>query len=308
MKMSASIDWLTFSSKMTYPNMPHGPVAIPHARYLAERVIPKITDREAVLVRDTPRRFYVVSVRDKVTGVRMHIPERISEQGWLIEMSGAALGKIEQPAKLRDRMAEFAPKVTRFDIALDLINSGFDIAWHHRREQLSTPDGAGRSLSLIESKTGDTMYVGSRTSEKYLRFYDKGREQNTATDWKRVELETKGDVARVAFATWPSNPASIFATMRDMLLDKNSELYETLSGLAADASRLKGDKVRVTPKRGIWLRGQVLSAIETYSHDELDDLIDWLQAAVHVAWDRREERATRALENTIMTSEQKVVE
>lgn len=45
--------------------------------------------------------------------------------------------------------------------------------------------------------TGDTLYVGSETSEKRCRIYDKAAEQELIwLQWTRVELQTRNDVAR----------------------------------------------------------------------------------------------------------------
>jgi DNA relaxase NicK len=61
-----------------------------------------------------------------------------------------------------------------------------------------------RKMTPIESKDkkgngqGKTVNIGSRTSEAFLRVYDKGAEQGTDVDWTRVELETKGRLADLA--------------------------------------------------------------------------------------------------------------
>lgn len=44
---------------------------------------------------------------------------------------------------------------------------------------------------------GDTLYIGSETSDKRCRIYDKAAEQElTWLQWTRVELQTRNDVAR----------------------------------------------------------------------------------------------------------------
>jgi hypothetical protein len=44
--------------------------------------------------------------------------------------------------------------------------------------------------SLIQSSTGDTLYIGARTSDTYWRIYDK------TTEYLRLELEAKGKQAK----------------------------------------------------------------------------------------------------------------
>lgn len=84
-----------------------------------------------------------------------------------------------------------------------------------------TPDITGdiwRRLATFENKTtitspsGDTLYVGSRESDRYLRFYNKAKEIENRTGVKlglpcwRLELETKGDVAREYLSHYRRSP------------------------------------------------------------------------------------------------------
>lgn len=67
---------------------------------------------------------------------------------------------------------------------------------------------SARKFQLVSSNTGSTLYVGGRTSEKFLRVYDKGAQlgEEPGTLW-RVELECKGSVAR-QYAKWINGEAS----------------------------------------------------------------------------------------------------
>ena len=57
------------------------------------------------------------------------------------------------------------------------------------------------------------MYIGSRTSNIFLRIYDKGKEMGTDDIWVRVELELKAGRAR-AFANLIANDGSDTAIER----------------------------------------------------------------------------------------------
>ena len=53
--------------------------------------------------------------------------------------------------------------------------------------------------SKKNGRVGKTIYIGSRSSEKMIRIYDKAAEQNQEGVWIRYEIETKGDFADKCF-------------------------------------------------------------------------------------------------------------
>lgn len=89
-------------------------------------------------------------------------------------------------------------RTSRVDLAFDikggaLTNESFEIA------ALKPYKGKGRTPKFVKLVGGDgswTTYIGSRQSEKFLRIYDKAKEQGDyVSDYVRVELETKGETA-----------------------------------------------------------------------------------------------------------------
>jgi hypothetical protein len=53
----------------------------------------------------------------------------------------------------------------------------------------------GRNVSIIQSATGSTLYLGARTSDRFVRFYEKQLE----TMYLRLEFELKGRFSRHGF-------------------------------------------------------------------------------------------------------------
>jgi len=98
-----------------------------------------------------------------------------------------------------------ATKVTRLDLACDVwLKEARDQVVQSSRVVLSPVHEAANSYSLITGtkarsggKKGDTLYVGSRTSGQFGRFYDKGLQKNTAPQgkWLRYEVEYKAIAA-----------------------------------------------------------------------------------------------------------------
>lgn len=94
--------------------------------------------------------------------------------------------------------------VARLDFAADIVGAGaspddIEQAWMQGKVRTQA-----RKMTPIEAKDkkgngqGKTVNIGSRTSEAFLRVYDKGKEQGSDVDWTRVELETKGRLADLA--------------------------------------------------------------------------------------------------------------
>ena len=84
-------------------------------------------------------------------------------------------------------------RCSRIDLAIDAHDSALNIAGLYaliETEAYELP--FKRKSALLSSSDGITLYVGSRTSDLFLRIYDKGQERKLDHDWKRVELETKG--------------------------------------------------------------------------------------------------------------------
>lgn len=146
--------------------------------------------------------------------------------------------------------------VTRIDIAIDWFDP---LYLRTMKEQLDAGQAETRAQEwpLIEGRTGATLYVGSRSSEKCLRVYDKAAEQGVNETWYRIELECKGDFARgVAlhvdgngyeyfgdiirgFCNWPNSPEWQAATTSPTLLEgiakpeKRRDTYAWLMSAAA---------------------------------------------------------------------------
>lgn len=89
-------------------------------------------------------------------------------------------------------------RCTRLDLAVDIkdrpgflqkcIDAAFRNNW----------SGTARSANVIQNTKdgGATIYIGSRSSNRFVRIYNKSAQMGEEGDWTRVEVELKGDVAR----------------------------------------------------------------------------------------------------------------
>lgn len=112
---------------------------------------------------------------------------------------------------LRRHKAHFA----RVDLAIDATDSSLqidDLVLALERGQAMT---AAHKWSYLQSPDGgQCLYIGSRTSERFMRIYNKSAEQAAnaikpeSSDWKRAEFEAKGSMA--------NGVAQMIATVRNV--------------------------------------------------------------------------------------------
>lgn len=135
-------------------------------------------------------------------GVLVSWHSTIPENGVHVVMSGACLRKLMAVdmdwKKLMVLVGSHGGRTSRVDLAFDIKNGqlkseSFEVS------ALKPYKGKGRTPKFVKLAGGDgswTTYIGSRQSEKFLRIYDKAKEQgNYVEDYIRVELETKGETA-----------------------------------------------------------------------------------------------------------------
>lgn len=122
-----------------------------------------------------------------------------------IAMSGfTALGLI-------NRALDMGGRITRVDIAFDDYSGTLDLDEMYEKLRKGEVVTRFRRVARIEGgklgeygKTGDTINIGARASQAFIRIYDKKREQEAKKketldieNWVRVEMELKGDKAHV---------------------------------------------------------------------------------------------------------------
>lgn len=99
-------------------------------------------------------------------------------------------------------------RVTRFDlqvtVAFDRPEPGLAFAEYQLLDEKNKRSKKERALKFIRSPSGDSLYVGARTSAVMLRLYDKGRDLNEdrrGAVW-RYEVEYKKNAAQLAYEEW----------------------------------------------------------------------------------------------------------
>jgi hypothetical protein len=193
------------------------------------------------------------------------------DMGVHIEYSGGALAIYRthgiDPADMVARHVEKGHTVTRLDVAIDVIDT--DIKPSALDAQLRTGKAhtkGGRKFKMWrDSEHGETLYIGSRTSNIFLRIYDKGAELGTDDVWVRVELELKAGKAR-QFANLIANDGSDSAIekMRGVLRTVVEFPGKVWEGIVGDEDVKLTDSTKKRTDTKAWLLELVAPAMGKY--------------------------------------------
>lgn len=154
------------------------------------------------------RKGYTGAIVDGVTGIRVYGAKKQSHI--LIECSGGVCAILAQREMLFPLVEEFSDRCSRIDLAHDLDTAETPLAFieHAKGKRLST-------RGHIVSATGQTVYVGSRTSERMLRVY-RYAYPHERSHLLRLEVECKGDLAKsVALGITTEGVPSVTRTLHE---------------------------------------------------------------------------------------------
>lgn len=163
--------------------------------------------------------------------------------------------------------------ITRLDIAKDFQGEEISLdkiySLLERREYV----GSAQNVRQIHSNNGgNTIYIGSPTSDKMVRLYDKAAEQKLPHElWTRLELQAKGMAAR-ALATylcqndsdWNSAMSSIIRNMADV---QGSSAYQFM--LQCDAE-IGLPQIEKKSDREAWIAKQVVPTVARHFSENRD--------------------------------------
>lgn len=154
--------------------------------------------------------FYDVHLWFAKSEVRVSISFAVETQGIRAVFSGKALPTASYGLRTLRSAVENDWKPTRIDIAVDTFNYGVTVEDWYNEIYEAHSGNKQRSVDFKHSRGGDTLTIGSRHSEKYMRVYDKAAQQGLDNDWIRLEVETKGhtasQLAAKILADWQNAP------------------------------------------------------------------------------------------------------
>lgn len=251
--LSITLDWLAF----TFKEQTHEA-----ARWLS--IYASDTNSMAI----TPTNGYRAAYRTE-TGVTVQWNIDRAEMGYHVIIAGSAIRHVLRDYELDQRtlvqtVLHAGASITRFDLAKDSEGEYLSLDKIYYDMEHGERKGTARTFTQMHgSDGGNTVYVGSRTSEKFIRIYDKGAlNGDISTNWFRFELETKGMVAR-ALATlcasdfaWSNAFDTIALAMVDVPSNTHFRKFFTANHVPIGIPKLEKKTDRET-----WIEKQVIPAV-----------------------------------------------
>lgn len=185
----------------------------------------------------TPRFGYKHALQHPMGHIVMFNPGR-PDMGIHVIMGGRSLREMMLGGHTQLEMLSWViangGRVTRLDLAVDVLDETIDLIALASCPRVKDAPGSARKWSQVSgSDGGQTVYIGSRQSEKFLRIYDKAIESGIRDrPWVRFELEIKGDTARQVVGEFMALPDSersayIRGIMRAMF-NPEDRLYQSI--------------------------------------------------------------------------------
>lgn len=262
MNYTVGVDWLSITGKLKKGEGDVGRNDFEWAASFARKICNAAIGREELLSPVPASRHYANSFIGLVSGIRVNIGGDIYKQGWQVVLSGGVCSKITDWRAVAEFVAIWQARITRCDLKIDLIDGGVSPNQFRKEYEAQYGDDTPRQFSFVKSRNGDTVYLGSRSSERMMRVYDKAAEQGVRADWLRVEMEFKEGEAHRAFETYLNNPLAVAAEFADFIKGDCNGVYLHLRRIARNAVSER----QITPKTvgdtEKWLSGQVLASFE----------------------------------------------
>lgn len=260
MEFSIGVDWLTLAGHVDRAQGDAVPVGYAGLVEYALELARSFEGGLPTLKTVRPAQYYQAAFESKESGVVYHLSVHLQQQGWLVVASGRSSRQAWGSGNIPAFLEVYKAHVTRFDLAVDLFDSGITPLMEH--DAFIIEHGADSEFKeALHTGGRQGGYVrGDRGAERYYRFYDKAREQGLDIDWQRSEMEYKGDLAQWAYETYQDDPMMLVADTPRYLRTPESPLCTLLRevGLGGAVKRLK--RAPAYHDREKWLSGQVLTS------------------------------------------------
>lgn len=191
-----------------------------------------------------------------------------------VQFPGQAL-KQDDPMNNVRRAAELAASVTRIDLAIDVYGEA-DPEDIYQAYHLGTATTRAQQCNMVTGTKGKTVYVGSRTSERYLRIYDKAAQTGYEGHWTRIEIELKDRAAKAAVKDLLAGGYGIIpATIAKFLKAPHIAWY--VDALTREQTAIAPPQPKKTTDTRAWLMGTVAATLARESAKDAAFLLDFLR-------------------------------
>ena len=210
---------------------------------------------------------YLILSKDQAWGAGMRAGLKASRElggvgyvhvgaGWiLVEHTGKGCAALDSDGTLRRAIQLTSDRATRIDIAVDIRTDVTPEEFAEQRDGARTSSGG-----VMRSSDGVTVYVGSRSSDRYCRVY-RYNPPHPRSEWLRVEYVLKGSYAKMAAGRYGGGESvSQLAAAAGSAYGWTHSVYH--AGRIANASPLSVDHMRRDTGRTVmWLYDTVAHSL-----------------------------------------------
>ena len=261
--MLHKIDYVSYTLKIERKNASEG--WLPGIEAFLKANIPTYieTDGESRLA---PRRFGF----DMGYNFSNHTFVWCNQQGlFLIEHTGAGCDHLQERGLLMDLVLTNAANLTRIDIATDILTDARPSDFVNQRET-----GRTTALGFQKSDSGETVYVGSKKSDRTCKVYRyDGR--HPRAQFLRIEYTYKGENAKIIGERLKSASIAEIAAFSGSRYKWQHRSW--LDAQIATEAEIKAYRPeRRQGKTVKWLYTQVIASAVRMSKEGHLDLEDWI--------------------------------
>lgn len=191
--MFVSLDWVSFTfeiekeqSVMAFELWGRAAAALEHSFPLTAQMLMNGMD----WIPRPGRAPYNSAQQRSDNGVMIFAHQRIDNS--LVEVGGIGMDSLGSLKAELALLEEVAPRLTRVDVAVDIFTPTRPDAFAQHRVE-----GRFKAWSEAVSQSGHTVYIGSKTSDRYARVY-RYNEPHPRAQFLRVEHVLKAEQAKLA--------------------------------------------------------------------------------------------------------------
>lgn len=269
--VSSTVDWLSFT--VAWERVRKNDWLTHDGQEIACR---RLLETDKTFKRDIPLHGYEDCwLSSDLGNARCMVSRPGHSMGIHVQLPGQALAAIGVAKALRI-CRELGGSVSRIDIASDCKgqSEASDVYGAHISKSMIT---RAQKVNMVIGTEGNTVYVGSRTSERFLRVYDKAAQMGLkGENWTRIEMECKGERAKwIASYVQDAGVDCIGGLIRDFVSCPMVDWYEdALTRVGVDIGPPQPKKMTDTRK---WLMTTVAKTLAKETRDDAGFLIDFLR-------------------------------
>lgn len=185
----------------------------------------------------------------------------------LIEISGQGCALLEDERLINDVLSAVLNRLTRLDIASDMLTETRPTDFVQQRNV-----GRFKSSGFITSPSGETCYVGSKTSDRYARVY-RYNPPHERSHLLRVEVQLKKMNARLAAQTLLDTSVETTARMLGQVFEWQHKDWQPETNRMEIMHTWRPE--RHTGKTDYWIEAQVVPALSKHYAGRPGDLMQW---------------------------------